>query len=429
MHHLKRGGRTIVEQNSTKCLYASIGANAELDLSACRADGLKEQFSAGEKKVAHCYHVLYLIDQLTEMGGAERSLLKMVAHLPPDKVRATVITFRENVHPVAKAALGDLLQVIPLRRSYDVNALSAAWRLRKFIRSEKVDIVQTFFETSDIWGSAVARLSGVRVLVSGRRDMSIRRSFKHRMAYRFLGCFYDRVVTVSDAVRAQVIERENLDPEKVITLHSGTTQIPSSAASSVCKSLSEYGIPDDAAVVLTVANVLPWKGHWLFLQACTLLHTKFPCAHFVVAGAFTDKQLLEKLLSEVDRCDLQEYVHFLGSVEDVGGLLRRARVFCLLSDSEGFPNAVLEAMAAGVPVVATDVGGTGEAVHDGCTGFLVPLGRPDLVADRIAQLLRSPELCDRFGQAGREKFLEKFTVDEMMRKWMDLYEDLMARTD
>lgn len=415
-----------MEQITTNCFYSSIKSSALLDAIADSEAALSKVLPPGRKNNAHCYHVLYLIDQLTQMGGAERALLKMVAHLPSEKMRTSVITFRDNVHPLAKVALGDSLHILPLKRTFDGNAFRAAWWLRNFIRREKVDIVQTFFETSDIWGGAIAKISGVRALVSGRRDMSIRRSLKHRIAYRFLRNLYNRVVAVSDAVRVQAIQHEKLNPKKVITLHSGVSQAPLPSINSSHDLLDEHKIPYGASIVITVANVLPWKGHELFLQTCVLLHTEFPNAHFVIAGAFTDKQLLERLRHEVERHNFSERFHFLGSVDDVAGLLRQASVFCLLSDSEGFPNAVVEAMAAGLPVVATNVGGTGEAVQEGQTGFLVPPGNPALVADRVAQLLRSPELCEQFGRAGKTRFQENFTIEEMMRKWIKLYEDLMA---
>src|SRR5216684_5034442 len=127
-------------------------------------------------------HVLFVIDELCELGGAERILLKMVRLLPKDLFRCSVVTFRIREDLEELTEIGCPLYVFPLKKTYDFNALRMAMRLRNLIRREKVSIVHTFFETSDLWAGLVARLSGCPVLISSRRDMGILRSGKHRAA-------------------------------------------------------------------------------------------------------------------------------------------------------------------------------------------------------------------------------------------------------
>src|SRR5260370_25721273 len=151
-------------------------------------------------------HVLYLIDQLDSLeGGAERSLWLTTHLLPPDRYVASVVTFKEPEDPSCPRQFSCPVRAFPLERTYDYRALRTALRLRQLIRDEHVEIVQTFFESSDLWGGLVARLSGCPVLISSRRDMGFRRVRKHRLAYRLLGGMFHSIHTVSDAVRDYTI--------------------------------------------------------------------------------------------------------------------------------------------------------------------------------------------------------------------------------
>ena len=146
-------------------------------------------------------HVLFIIDELCEIGGAERVLLQTVRLLRQRNYNCSVITFKIQPNLEETQQIDFPLYVFPLGRTYNWNALRVALQIRRIIREQKVSIVHTFFETSDIWGSIVAKLSGVPVLISSRRDMGILRSRKHFMAYKFTGLLYDAVLTVAPQVR------------------------------------------------------------------------------------------------------------------------------------------------------------------------------------------------------------------------------------
>src|ERR1700749_3193394 len=126
-------------------------------------------------------HVLFLIDHLMALGGGETNLLKVVQLLPPDLVQCSVGTF--HIDPEIRKKISVPVHVFPWKRVYHMDALKAAGDLRKVIRNERVDIVQTYFETSNLWGGIIAKLSGA-LLLSSRRDMGILRKPKHELAYR-----------------------------------------------------------------------------------------------------------------------------------------------------------------------------------------------------------------------------------------------------
>jgi glycosyltransferase involved in cell wall biosynthesis len=369
-------------------------------------------------------NVLYVVDQLSALGGGERAMIRIIqAHSP--RFQCRVLTFRENIHPEVRNRVSVPIHVIPLSRCYSIKGLIAARSLRKFIRSERIDIVHTFFETSDLFAGLVAKLAGVKVLISSRRDMGLLRSRKHQVAYRLVGRLCSRILTVSEAVRRQVLTDDGLAPKQVTTLYTGI-HLHKHPVALEPDIRSRIGIPVGVPVVLNVANILPWKGHLDFLRAAVLVHQDVPEAHFVVAGAPNDAAFFAALLSLRESLGLQQCFHFLGEVDFVNSLYRTASVFCLLSETEGLPNVVLEAMEAGVPVVATNTGGTGEVVVDGETGFLTEVGRPAEAAQHIYRLLLSPDLARKMSGAARNRVESIFSVERMMSTLEGIYESSLA---
>jgi glycosyltransferase involved in cell wall biosynthesis len=370
--------------------------------------------------------VLYVIDQLTALGGGERALIRIIrAH--STRFRSAVLTFREDIHPQVRKCVSVPVHVIPLVRTCSVNGLFAGLRLWRLIRAEHIDIVHTFFETSDLFGGLIAKLSGVKVLISSRRDMGLLRVRKHKVAYRLVGRLCSRVLTVSDAVRNWVLASDRLSPDQVTTLYTGihVTQWPPDRAPQ--KAWNNTAIPHGAPVILSVANILPWKGHEEFLRAAALVHRRVPEAQFLVAGAPSDSALLSSLLALRSALGLCDCFHFLGESESVSSLYRRASVFCLLSRTEGLPNVVLEAMAAGVPVVATNAGGTGEIITHGSTGFLTAIGDVEDAAQHICSVLLSPNLAGEISDSARNRLESVFSLERMMTSLEGIYESSLAR--
>src|SRR5712664_1138017 len=166
-------------------------------------------------------HVLFVIDQLCESGGAERAILQTIRLLPPTRFRSSLITFRIDENLEIFRDLPCPHFVYPLHRTYDWNALQVARKVRKFIREERVDIVHTFHETADLWGGLVSQMKDGPALVSSRRDMGILRAPKHRLGYWLMRSRFDLVLTVSEQVRRYCIENDGLPEAAVATLYNG----------------------------------------------------------------------------------------------------------------------------------------------------------------------------------------------------------------
>ncbi len=364
-------------------------------------------------------NVLFIIDELCESGGAERWLLKIVRLLPKDQFQCQLLTFKLDRVGIF-ADIPCPVHVMKLGRTYDLNAVKVAWKIRSLLRSEQIDVVTTLFETSDLWAGPLARLFGVPVLVSSRRDMGILRGRKHEIAYRRISRMFDAVLTVSNKVREFCLANEHVRPERVITLYNGV-DLANFTVGKRSEFRARLGISASAPVVATVGHLRHVKGVDIFIEAAARVHQAFPEAVFLVVGDPTDTAYAEQLRQLCIKLQLSDTVRFLGNVSKVSSLLTECDIFCLPSRSEGFSNALVEAMACGLPCVATRVGGNDEAVQDDVSGFIVAPENPEQMADRLLRLLREPALRQQMGTAARATVEEKFTDEVMTRQLSQLY--------
>jgi L-malate glycosyltransferase len=381
-------------------------------------------------------HVLFLVDVLhglefregstSGLAGIESVLLNVMRLIPRERYRFSLATFSlGRAVPDAKQ-LPCPLHVFPLQKTYDWNAIRMAGKMRDLIRSENVSIVHTFLESADIWGGLVAKLSGCPILISSRRDMGVFRSKKHGLGYRLVNPLVDQWQAVSEEVRTFLISRDGLDPQKVVTLHNGVELERLNESNGVDGLRAKLGLNTDAPVIITSANIRPVKGLDVLIQAAAKVCREFPRAKFLVAGDVIDRPYFERLQEMIRTSQLTDNIIFLGRSDKVPSLLKLSTLFCMLSRSEGFSNAILEAMGVGLPCVVTKVGGNAEAVEEGKSGFLVASEDAATAAERILTLLRNPQQAKRMGEAGRSIVATKFTAQAMANRWASLYDELVA---
>lgn len=369
--------------------------------------------------------VLYIVDQLTELGGAERLLVKIIRSLPKERFRCSVVTFQiDRTLPLFSSMPCDV-RVFPLRKSYDIQALQLSLELRRFVRTEGVSIVHTFFETADLWGGLVSRLSGVPVILSSRRDMGILRRPKHALAYRFVNPLFTRVLAVSEEVRRCCIEVDHLRPERVETVYNGV-EFPSLPPENRDACRESLGLSDFKEIVLTIGNIRRVKGIDIFLRAAVDVCKRWPSVLFLVVGDNHEPVHFKELKELISELSISRNVLFYGPSEDVGRFLTACDVFCLPSRSEGFSNALIEAMGAGLPCVATRVGGNVEAIEHNHTGVLVPGEDPKALSSAIAELLDDPLRARALGRQASEVVRARFTHEVMMAHLTTIYERLLV---
>lgn len=385
--------------------------------------------STGLRQAADPVHVVYMIDHLYNIeGGGEQALLRIIRHLPRNRFRPSVVTF--NVKPRSGEILRELdcpLRVFPVQRTYGWTGIKAAIRIFGLFRAEKPDIVHTFFETSNTWGGLITKLSLKPLLVSSRRDMGLLRARKHQFAYALVNNLADGVLVVSRAVERECIEKEGINPQKVFTVYNGVDIARVERADGCVPVKERLKLSSASHIVVTVANVRRVKGLDTLLETANLVRRRVDSVLFVIAGAFQETEHFHHLQQTIKNLGLESTVRFLGPLEDVFSILKVSNVFCLLSRSEGFSNAVLEAMACQLPCVVTRVGGNQEVITDGENGFLVPSENADAAADRIINLLERPEYAREIGRHARETVSSRFTVEVMMDQLIRFYDTLLER--
>jgi L-malate glycosyltransferase len=364
-------------------------------------------------------HILLVLDQFPKtLGGGERIVLRLAALLPQYGYRASILTFFVHPESTVLSSSPCPIYVLPLQRTYDLKAFRAALDFRHFLKQQRIQIVQTFFESSDIWAGFVTKVMSSAKLIWSRRDMGILRTSKHHVAYRVMADAPDAVFAVSEQVRQHCIEVDRIAPGRVQTIYNGLD-------------LSDWNDPVRPAkapgqfLVTTVGNIRRVKGHDIFIKSAATIVQQFPQASFSIAGDVLESDYFEELKTLIHDLNLSDHFRFVGGVTDLRQHLSNADVFVLPSRSEGFSNAIVEAMAASLPVVATNVGGNAEAVKDGVSGFIVPTEDPVALSAAILRLLADPNRATAMGIAGKALAAEQFTTDAMMKRIVAVYASLL----
>ena len=363
-------------------------------------------------------HVLLVVDGFPKaLGGGERIVLRLASLLPRYGFRASILTFA--VHPESSFRPEDApcaVYLLPLQNTYGPAAWRGALALRRLLRDEQVRIVQTFFESSDLWAGAVTRLFSSARLIWSRRDMGILRGAKHRWAYRALRRLPDAVFAVSAKVAAHVTSVDGVPPNRVHVIYNGIDLAPPIPSNPM----------DSAPVVTTIGNIRHVKGHDILIQAAAQVVAEIPHVQFSIAGEILEPAYFSELESQVAALGLSSNFRFLGNVEDLPSLLAAATIFVLPSRSEGFSNALLEALSMGLPCVATDVGGNAEALDDGSSGLIVPPEDVAALARALTRVLLDPALANNLSVEARRAATEKFTTNAMMRRIAEQYTQLLS---
>lgn len=364
-------------------------------------------------------HVLFVVDGFPKaLGGGERIVLRLAAMLPRYGFRASILTFA--LHPESSFRPEDApcpVYLLPLKNTFGPRAIRGAFALRKFLRNQEVRVVQTFFESSDLWAGLMTRIFSPAKLVWSRRDMGILRGKKHSLAYRALRRLPHAVVAVSARVAQHTTTVDGVPASRVHVVHNGL-DLDTSAHGGA--SAAKPG-----PVITTIGNIRKVKGHDILVEAAPEILAHFPSATFTIAGEVLEPEFFAALERTVAEYRLSEQVSFLGRITDLRRHLDAADVFVLPSRSEGFSNALIEAMAAGLPCVATDVGGNAEAIQDGESGLIVPPENSASLSRAILRILQDENLAEKMSTAARSSAEANFSSEAMLQKITDLYRSLL----
>lgn len=364
--------------------------------------------------------VMFLLTSMP-IGGAETLLVNLVRRLDRDRIEPLVGCLKN------RDVLGDeLAGEIPvfenlINHKYD---FGVAWRLKKLFVDQRIDAVVTIGAGDKMfWGRLGARRAKVPVILSALHSTGWPDGVGR--LNRALTRITDGFIAVARQHATFQVEQEKFPQEKVFLIPNGidTDRFVFDEARRA-QWRAETGIAPDAPVVGIVAALRAEKNHDLFLQSAKRVSAKIPNARFVIAGDGPERPRLEQLATELG---IQRQVHFLGSTQDIPGVLSMIDLFALTSHNEASPVSIMEALSCCRPVVATDVGSIDESVLEGRNGFLVPAGNEELMAARWIEVLSDASLRQRLGSAGREHIVENSSLDSMTEGYMSLVEQLYAK--
>jgi L-malate glycosyltransferase len=368
--------------------------------------------------------ILYLIDYFSgPRGGTERQLFQLIKSLDRGRFEPTLGVFRPTAYLQHEQLPCDtiVLGIHPLARPL---ALMRLFGLSRYIRTTGTRLVHTFFNDSALAAPFFCKLAGARVVAS-RRDMGFWYTPSTLAALKFSNLFVDRIVANSEAVRENVSRRERFPKNRVVVIRNGHDESKFSALPAR-DFRKEWQLGEEDPLIGIVANVSPIKRHQDLLEALTIIHARHPSAVVILVGGGGNMEMaLTRDLAR--KLKIENHVRFLGSVEDPIPVIKHCDVCVLCSESEGLSNAIIQYMGCGKATVCTDSGGNGELVKNGHSGFLVPVGDPKKLADRVLRILEDPALRRRLEVNARADVLGgAFSLETMVDSHLSLYSGLLT---
>jgi glycosyltransferase involved in cell wall biosynthesis len=378
-----------------------------------------------------------LLEFLTSFtaGGTERQIVNLMKGLDRSRFALSIgCQLRSGKFLDEVLALGAPLREYPISSFKNVHTLRQVVRLARDMRRDRIQVVHSHNFYANVFAIPAARLARTPVVIASVRDMGIYQTAAQQVLHRAACALADRIIVNADAIR-RLLVAHGLAAHRITVIPNGLDMTPFGAPARPAMLRAELGVPLHAPLVVLVARLNALKGVADFLDAAALVLRRVPIARFVVVGddwvsqraeLVPDTAYRRSLDSQIKSLGLEGHVVFTGFRRDVPALLSEAAVSVLPSHSEGLSNTLLESMAAGAPVVATDVGGNPEVVLDGVTGLLVPPRAPAALADAIVTILGDRELAERFGRAGRRRVTQDFSLTQMIERTEDVYLDLFA---
>ena len=373
--------------------------------------------------------VLQLIDSFNQ-GGSERQALQLT-RLLHESGRFQVRLASLDPDGILRRDIADLnlgeIPSFPLSSFYDRNALQQLRRLTRWLRVNQVQILHTHDFYTNVFGMAAGSLARVPVRIASMRETAGMRTVSQTQAQRLAYSLAHHVVANSEAVKTR-LTCEGVKPGKISVIYNGLSSARLISNESRTQALALLGLPEDSPsdprkFVSIVANMRhDVKDYPMFLRAAAKIRAAVPSTAFLLAG---EGELTDSLKMIAKDLGIEGQTFFLGRCERIAELLKISEVCVLSSKAEGFSNSILEYMAAGRPVVATDVGGAREAMVEGVTGHLVPAGDDALMAASIIDLLRDPERAHTLGESGKQIVAQKFSCEAQLARTEALYDKLL----
>lgn len=371
--------------------------------------------------------VLLVVSSL-EHGGAERQVVELANNLDEHEFDVTVCSLAHYA-PLAKhLRKPDQLVIIPRRRKYDPSVI---WRLARLMQARGTQVAHAFLFDAEIATRLAARLTGVPAVIASERNADYRIQLSHRIARKATDRLFDRLVANSEAGRRFSVRELGIAADRIDVVRNGVDvqrfrPLPKAAVR------DSLGYDADAPIIGMIAVFKRQKRHGDFFAIAQRVLQRFPRARFICVGEpmRSNQQGAEDYHREVralvERLGLLPHFDFLGSRDDMPEIYNLCDVTVLPSEREGTPNVLLESMACGTPVIASDIADNRAIVPDGRAGYIAPLGDIDAFADRVCRLLAAPERQVELSRAARAWAVAEFSTRRLAERTADVYRRVLA---
>lgn len=363
--------------------------------------------------------LLLVIDEL-DIGGTEQQIFELVRKIDRSKYLPMVCCFRPGRIAKEIEGLGVQVFTLPKRNKFDLQLLPA---LVQLLRRERIDLIQTYLFTANTWARVAAILARIPLIVTSERNVNMWEERYKQLLGKLLDRWTQGTIANSSAVKDYLIGK-GIAAQKIHVVSNGVDlkRFSDSAPQDATALKKELGLPPDHQIVSMIVRLESAKDVSTFLRAAALVAQRHRDVSFLIIGGGSLRNELER---EAAQLGLQERVIFAGPRRDVPQLLSISTVSALSSLKEGMSNTIMESMAAGKPVIATQVGGNAELIVDGTTGFLVPTRNPEAFAEALYKLLVDPDGARRMGEEARERITQLFSAEALVAKTERLYDALL----
>ncbi|HEX8818127.1 MAG TPA: glycosyltransferase [Terriglobales bacterium] len=368
--------------------------------------------------------VFFLVDSL-ESGGTERQAVMLATRLPVSKYDVTLGCLRATgpLKEEAEASFLPIVEFYPSRGIDSLGGMRQLLRLAWLLRRGRFDIVHCHDLWSNLMGVPAAHLAGVSVIISSQRDLSHLPWYKtkRRHILRYIQRRSNAILTNAKSIRDQLVSRDQLPSQKVHIVHNG---VDLDGFDPSLRSSRVFPVGDKGKRIVLVGNMhSDVKGHPWLIQAAAVVLKEFPDTKFILVGDGARRRGFE---SQVRAVRLEKSFAFVGRSNDVPSILAECDIAVLPSCAEGLPNAILEYLAAGLPTIATSVGGNTEVINDGVTGVLIPPEDSNALSNALLRLLRDSGLSATLAAAGQNYVRRNFSVQRLVDGIDSLYTELLA---
>lgn len=380
--------------------------------------------STKRKKIVILFVIDFIISKYGFLGGTEKQLIEKINKLDKKKFKPILVCLQKRYHNQTWDQIE--CEKIPLH-IYSLKSpinIIKFYKLYRILKEKKVDVLESVFFDSILISVVFGKFAGIKNIITCRRDMGFWYNKKILNILFYCNRYTKRILVNSNAIKNNTIEVEKVKENKIDVIYNGIDLKKIELTKKVDLSFKFSEVSKNDKIVGIVANFNRHvKRVDIFIKAIKIVITKYRDVKFIIIG---DGKLKQELINLAKKCKVNEYIIWAGAKKDPVPYIKRFDIGVISSDSEGFCNAILEYMAAEVPVIATEVGGNLELIKNGCTGFMIPKGDYVLLSRKILQLLENDQLAQNLVKNGKKEVYQKYSWEKIIREYERYYLNIVS---